>query len=352
MSEKITKARLVKSFRPKIGITIGDFNGVGPEIIIKALSDVRINKIFTPVIYGSSKIITAYKKILNFEGFNFNVISDQNQEINDKKTNVINCWEDSLEITPGLDSQEAGRCAFLALEKATDDLKNKVIDAVVTAPINKFNIQSPDFKFAGHTEYFGNKFETSEYLMLMVSQALRVGVVTGHIPVNQISSSLNKEAILKKILVMIDSLKNDFGIRKPRIAVMGLNPHAGENGLLGTEDRDIITPVIEKLKNKGNLVFGPFPADGFFGSGQFKNFDGVMAMYHDQGLIPFKTLSFGGGVNYTAGLPVVRTSPDHGTAYSIAGKGIADHQSFMEALYLAADIATERHNKIENMLRV
>lgn len=327
--------------KPIIGITLGDFNGVGPEVILKTMADNRITKICTPVIYGSNKILSKYKKLIGIEEINF-FVGKTAEGISPKKVNVINCWEDDLEIQPGNITTEAGRCAFLSLSRATEDLLAKKLDAIVTAPINKKNIQSADFKYAGHTEYFAAKANGIDNLMLLVSENLRVGVVTGHVPLADVTKLLTKEKIISKINILYKCLQNDFQIPKPKIALLGLNPHAGEEGLLGNEEINFITPLVEELKNKGMLVFGPFSADGFFGSGTFSKFDGVLAMYHDQGLIPFKTLAFEQGVNYTAGMPFVRTSPDHGTAYDLAGKGMASEASFREALYMAADIVKNR----------
>jgi 4-hydroxythreonine-4-phosphate dehydrogenase len=323
--------------RPVIGLTLGDFNGIGPEIIIKTLTDARILKICIPVVYGSYKVLSKYKKITETEEVVFNSIRNM-EGLNPKKINLITCWEEDFEVSPGKVTEQAGKCALISLEKASEDLFAGKIDAVVTAPINKNNIQSENFKFPGHTEYFTEKAGIKDSLMLLVSENLRVGVVTGHIPLAEVKAQLTKEKLISKINVMYKSLKNDFGIQKPKIALLGLNPHAGESGLLGKEEQELMIPLIEELKNKGILIFGPFPSDGFFGMHHYKKFDGVLAMYHDQGLIPFKTLAFDSGVNYTAGLPVVRTSPDHGTAYDIAGKNIAIESSFREAMYLACDI--------------
>ena len=328
--------------KPIIGITLGDFNGVGPEVILKTVADNRITKICTPVIYGSNKILSKYKKLLSIEEINFTV-GKSIDTIAHRKVNVINCWEDDFEIQPGEVTPEAGRCALLSLNKATQDLIDKKIEALVTAPINKKNIQSSDFNFAGHTEYFASKANGKDNLMLLMSENLRVGVVTGHIPLNQVAQQITKERVTSKINILHQSLIKDFQIQKPKIAVLGLNPHAGEDGLLGTEEQTLLAPLLEELRNKGILVFGPFPADGFFGNGTFSKYDGVLAMYHDQGLVPFKTLAFQQGVNYTAGMPFVRTSPDHGTAYDLAGKGIASENSFREALYMAIDIV-KNHN--------
>jgi 4-hydroxythreonine-4-phosphate dehydrogenase len=329
------------SDRPIIGLTIGDFNGIGPEVIIKTLSDPRILKICIPVVYGSYKILAKYKKITEAEEIVFNSIRNI-EGLNPKKINLITCWEEDYEVSPGKVTEQAGKCAFISLEKASEDLFSGKIDAVVTAPINKNNIQSADFKFPGHTEYFTEKAGIKDSLMLLVSENLRVGVVTGHIPLAEVKNQLTKEKLIAKINVLYKSLKNDFGITKPKIALLGVNPHAGENGLLGKEEQELMVPLIEELKNKGILLFGPFPADGFFGMHHYKKFDGVLANYHDQGLVPFKTLAFESGVNFTAGLPVVRTSPDHGTAYDIAGKNIASESSFREAMYLACDVVRSK----------
>jgi 4-hydroxythreonine-4-phosphate dehydrogenase len=327
--------------KPIIGITLGDFNGVGPEVILKTVADNRITKLCTPVIYGSNKILLKYKKNLALEDINFFVCKNI-ESIAPKKVNVINCWEDDLEINPGEVTTEAGRCAYLSLNKATEDVIAQKIDAIVTAPINKKNIQSNDFRYAGHTEYFAYKTNVKNNLMMLVSEGLRVAVATGHVSLLDVPKLLSKELLTEKIDLMYQSLIQDFNVLKPKIAVLGLNPHAGEEGLLGNEEQQIINQVIEQFKNKGKLVFGPFPADGFFGSNTFKQYDGILAMYHDQGLAPFKALSFEEGVNYTAGMPIVRTSPDHGTAYAIAGKGIASESSFRHALFMAIDIVKNR----------
>lgn len=340
-----------KSDKPRIGITIGDYNGVGPEVIVKVLQDKRITNICTPVVYGSGRILTKYKRILGIEDFTYHQYNN-NSYLHDQKINVVNCWTDVQELEPGKVNDSAGQCAFLSINKATEDLKGAVIDAVVTAPINKENIQSEDFKYAGHTEYYQENFANGgDTLMTLCDGDLRVGVVTGHIPLKDVSASITKERLSSKLNVFLNSLKKDFGITKPKIAVMGLNPHAGENGLLGDEEAEIIAPTIKEFKKRGNLVFGPFPADGFFGTMSFKNYDGVLCMYHDQGLIPFKLHAFESGVNYTAGLSIVRTSPDHGTAYNIAGKGIADETSFRAALMQAVDIVKVRSNEVTSQIR-
>jgi len=327
--------------KPVIGISLGDINGIGPEVVIKALNDQRLVNHFTPVVYGSTKVLSFYRKALKMDDFNYSQVKND-KGFHPRRINVVNCWQEMMNIEIGAETPEGGTSAFLALEKATDDLKAGLIDAVVTAPINKNNIQREDFNFPGHTEYLAHKFEVKESLMMMVSGTMRVGVATGHMPLKEVSTALDKELLRTKIKLMIQSLKHDFGIIKPKIAVLGLNPHAGEEGLLGNEENDMIIPLINEFKDKGNLIFGPFPSDGFFGLGTFQKYDGVMAMYHDQGLAPFKALAFESGVNFTAGLPVIRTSPDHGTAYNIAGKGQANESSMREAIYLALDVLKSR----------
>lgn len=324
-----------------IGISHGDINGVGYEIIIKALSDPSIYDFITPIIYGSPKVGAYHRKALNINNFNFNNIRSAGEAVS-RKANIINCLDDSVRVELGKATTEGGKAAFLSLERAVDDLKEGKIDALVTAPINKATIQSKDFHFNGHTEYLNERAGSGNALMFLVSGNLRIGVVTGHIPVKNIASSITTAAVLQKLRLMNDSLKLDFCIGKPRIAVLGLNPHAGDNSLLGTEERDDIIPAIQKAGNEGILAYGPFPADGFFGTDSFTKFDGILAMYHDQGLIPFKTLSFDSGVNFTAGLPFIRTSPDHGTAFSIAGEGKASENSFRQAIYLACDVYRNR----------
>lgn len=323
-----------------VGITIGDVNGIGPEVVIKALSDNRITQICTPVIYGSSKVISQHRKTVNLQEFNYNTIRSINDVIH-KKVNLINCWEEELKIEIGTPSTLTGPYALKALQQATLDLASGAIDALVTAPIDKHTI-APEGGFTGHTEFLAKAFNTKDYLMFMVSGSLRVALVTGHVPVSKIASMITRELILHKLDIMVRSLKRDFGIRKPRIAVLGLNPHAGDQGVIGEEDKNIIAPAVKEAYSKGNFVFGPYPADGFFGSGQYAQFDAVLAMYHDQGLLPFKTLAFESGVNFTAGLPKVRTSPDHGTAYDLAGKGKASEVSLREAIYTAIDICRKR----------
>lgn len=330
-----------KKNKPIIGISIGDVNGIGPEIIIKSLEDNRILKQFTPVIYGSGKVISYYRKNLNKENFNYQQISHIDKVVH-QKINVLNVWDETLEITPGQANETGGKYAVLSLQRAVGDLKEGKIDALTTAPLSKDLIQSNEFKFPGHTEYLTEQAGESESVMLLIHESLRVGLVTGHVPLQEVSQQITKEKIISKLNKMIKSLQKDFGIKKPRIAVLGLNPHAGENGLLGHEEEKVIQPAIDEMKKGHHIISGPLPSDGFFGMHMYKNYDAVLAMYHDQGLTPFKTIAFEEGVNYTAGLPFVRTSPDHGTAFAIAGKNEADATSFRNALYAARDIICQR----------
>ena len=330
----------------KVGITHGDFNGISYEIIIKTLLDNRLLELFTPVIYGSSKIASYYRKTLNYHDINFNLVKKA-EYANPKRTNIINCYDQEVKIEIGKQSNIAGELAFLALEKAIEDLNKNTIDVLVTAPINKKNIQSEKFNFFGHTDYLANKYNTNDHLMIMVSDKLRIGILTGHIPVKEIANTISEDMILNKIRIMNKSLKMDFGIRKPKIAVLGLNPHAGDNGLIGTEEIEIISPAIQQATNEKILAFGPYPADGFFGSTNYTSFDGILAMYHDQGMLPFKTFAFDSGINFTAGLPIIRTSPAHGTAFDIAGKNIASPNSFRQAIYTAIDIHKNRNQFAE-----
>lgn len=333
--------------KPVIGISIGDFNGIGPEIILKAFSDSRLQKICIPVVYGSYRILSKYKKLATLEeDIQFHQIKSL-KEVHGKKVNVFNCWEEDHEIQPGQATQTSGTCAVLALQKAAEDLFSGELDALVTAPLNKKNTNSDKFPFPGHTEFLAKKANSYDYLMMMISDDLKVGLVTTHIPLSEVKQHLTKEKLVSKINILYKSLKNDFAIVKPKIAILGLNPHAGEDGMFGNEEKEIITPIIEELKSKGLLIFGPYPADGFFGSSQFRKFDAVLAMYHDQGLIPFKTIAFENGVNFTAGLPVIRTSPDHGTAFDIAGKFLADENSLRQAIYSACDIFKSKKEAVK-----
>ncbi len=341
MSKSSSKQRAVK-----VGITMGDINGIGVEVIIKALSDNRLLEGITPIIYGSSRVVSAHKKILNID-FNFNRIEGAEKSI-PKKVNLISCWKEEVKVEIGERTANGGKYALKSLETAVSDLASGKIDVLVTAPIDKKAIQSDEFKFPGHTEYLAKMANVDEALMFMVSDDLRVGVVTGHIPVKDVAANLSREKIGDRITQMHNSLEKDFGIPKPKIAVLGLNPHAGEKGMMGDEEDKIIIPAIKNAKNNGQMVYGPYPADGFFGSSNFKQFDAILAMYHDQGLIPFKALTFNRGVNYTAGLPIVRTSPDHGTAFEIAGKNLANEGSFRQAIYLSKDVFLnrERHKEL------
>lgn len=325
----------------RIGITHGDVNSISYEVILKALQDSRIFEYFTPVLYGSSKVASYHRKALNMNEIAFNVIRSADQAV-DEKINLVNVITQEVKVDLGQSTDVAGKAAFMALEAATVDLGAGRIDAMVTGPINKQNIQSKDFNFPGHTEYLAGKFESRDYLMLMVSHTMRIGMITGHMPLREVSGAITQDLILQKIRIMNNSLVRDFGIRKPKIAVLGLNPHAGDKGVLGIEEETVIIPAIQKAFEMGMLAFGPYPADGFFGSSKFGEFDGILAMYHDQGLIPFKSMAFQSGVNFTAGLPVVRTSPAHGTAFELAGKNIASSESFREAIFMAVDIVKNR----------
>ncbi len=327
--------------RIRLGITHGDINGIGYEIILNTFNDPRMLELCVPIIYGSAKAAAYHRKVLNLNNLSINSVR-KIDEINNKRINLINCVDDNVKVELGKPTSIAGEAAFIALENAVADLKAGKIDALVTAPINKFNIQSDQFKFKGHTDYLQTRFETEEVVMFMVSEYLKVGLVCEHVPLSKVKDHITKDKIISKLKIINESLIADFSITNPKIAVLGLNPHAGDNGLLGDEEIEIIIPALEEARNLDILAFGPFAADGFFGSGQFKKFDAILAMYHDQGLTPFKALTAGEGVNFTAGLPIVRTSPAHGTAYEIAGKGIADITSFRNAIYMACDIYKNR----------
>lgn len=329
------------SDKPKIGITLGDPNGIGPEVVIKALADNRIFSLFTPVVYGSARVLAFYRKQLNLEEFNYSQVKP-GASFFPRSINVMNCWEETMEITPGIAGKTGGKAALLALTKAVEDMKAGRLDALVTAPIDKSTIHNDEFPFRGHTEYLTKEFNAGESLMILAGQQMKVALVTEHLPLKEVGRFITRDRVELKIRLFELALKKDFGIQKPKIAVLGLNPHAGDEGLIGTEENDVIKPVIADLKSKGKLVVGPFPADGFFAAGQYAKFDGVLAMYHDQGLVAFKALDFAQGVNFTAGLPIVRTSPDHGTAYPIAGKNLADEGSMRQAIYLACDIVRQR----------
>lgn len=327
--------------KPRIGITIGDLNGIGPEVVMKALADNRILTLITPVIYGSARVLAFYKKILALEEFNFTPVRGKGQ-FPPKTVNVVNCWDEVIEINPGKPSKETGAASLRSLQCACAELKEGLIDALVTAPIDKRSIHSDEFPFRGHTEFLAKEFGGGESLMFMVSENLRIGLVTDHEPLKEVAVLISREKLENKLRLMEHSLRTDFGINKPKIAVLGLNPHAGDGGLIGREDEDIIRVVISDQRNKGKLVFGPMPADGFFGTAQYRQYDAVLAMYHDQGLIPFKTIAFENGVNFTGGLSIIRTSPDHGTGYKIAGKNQANESSMREAIFMAGEIFRHR----------
>lgn len=331
----------VQNEKPVIGITTGDLNGIGPELIIKTFSDNRLLDLCTPVVFSSSKVINFYRRILTEYPFNFTNTKDLSK-LNPKQVNIFNCWDEEVPIQPGALTESGGKYAVRSLMVAVQCLKDNELDAIVTAPIHKSNTQLPDFPYTGHTPFLKDKFGVKDVLMLLYSNELRVALVTEHIPVNKIANTITKELLLSKLNLLKDSLVKDFGIMKPKIAVMGLNPHAGDGGQIGDEEQNIIKPVIEAQQQQGNLVFGPYSADAFFARSSYKQFDAVLAMYHDQGLIPFKTIAHGEGVNYTAGLPSIRTSPDHGTAFDIAGKNIADTGSFQEAIFQAIDLLRQR----------
>lgn len=323
-----------------VGISVGDLNGIGSEVILKTFEDSRMLELCTPVIFANAKILSFVRKnfasTIQFHGV------DKLDQVLPGKVNVFNLWREGVDINLGTNDPKIGEYAIKSFTAATKALKEGDIDVLVTAPINKYNIQSEEFKFPGHTDYLGQELE-GDALMMMVQDNLRVGLITDHVPLNEVASHLTEELITKKIETIRKSLVEDFSIVKPKIAVLGLNPHAGDGGVIGKEDDLVLKPTLKKIFESGTMVFGPFPADGFFGSGQYEKYDAIVAMYHDQGLIPFKTLSFGKGVNYTAGLNKVRTSPDHGTAYDIAGKDMADFNSFKEAVYLAIDIFRSRN---------
>lgn len=335
------------------GISHGDINGIGYEVIIKTLMNNLINDICVPVVYGSPKVAAYHRKALNIANFSFNNIRSA-EDANPRKANMINCLDDNVRVELGKATSQGGEAALISLERATEDLKNGRIDVLITAPIDKNNIQSEKFHFKGHTEYLRSKAGAEDVLMFMISENMRIGFATGHVPLRKVPEVITTNLLISKIRLMHNSLIMDFGIRKPQIAVLGLNPHAGDNSLLGTEEAEVIIPAIKQTEKEGIMAFGPFPADGFFGAGSFTKFDGILSMYHDQGLSPFKALSFDSGVNYTAGLSFIRTSPVHGTAFAIAGKGEASENSFRQAIYLACSIFRNRqmHNEIsKNQLK-
>ena len=324
----------------RVGISIGDLNGIGSEIILKTFEDSRMLEFCTPIIFASIKTMSFFKK--HFEsGINFHGINNLNQVV-ENRVNVLNVWKENVDITFGEEDLKAGEYAFKSLEKATEALKNDDIDVLVTAPINKLTIQSDKFNFPGHTDYLAKELGGNS-LMFMVSENLKVGLLTDHVPIKDAPEHINAKLITEKIQTVHDSLVQDFRVSKPKIAVLGINPHAGDNGVIGDEDEKVLKPTLLKIREKGKLVYGPYSADSFFGSKNYKNFDAVIASYHDQGLIPFKTITFGEGVNYTAGLSKVRTSPDHGTAFEIAGKGEADESSFKAAVFMGIQIFRNRN---------
>ena len=325
----------------RVGITHGDINGVGYEVILKAFSDPTMLELCTPIIYGSPKVAAYHRKAMDIQT-TFSIVNSR-ADIQDGRVNILNCTEDELKVELTKPTEDAGKAALSALEKALQDYREGVFDVLVTAPINKHTIQSDTFHFPGHTEYIEERVGKGEKaLMILLKDDFRVALVTGHIPVSEISRTLTKELIMEKMAIFHRSLKQDFGIDSPRIAVLSLNPHAGDEGLIGTEEQTVIIPAMQEMMAKGVLCFGPYPADGFMGSGNYAHFDGILAMYHDQGLAPFKALAMDEGVNFTAGLPIVRTSPAHGTAYDIAGQGIASEDSFRQAIYVALDVFRNR----------
>lgn len=328
-----------------VGISIGDINGIGLEIILKTFEDKRMLDFCTPVLFGSAKVISIHKKVLKLVEIATHGIHTT-EKIVHGKINLINAWKEDARVELGKSTKDGGNFALKSLSIAVEALKNNHIDLLITAPINKENIQSDEFNFPGHTEYLEENLE-GKSLMILMTDELRVGLVTGHIPISQVAETITPELIKEKVAIMHASLKQDFNINKPKIAVLGLNPHCGDKGVIGKEDDEIIRPTIQEIKETGKLVFGPYAADGFFGSKNYANFDGVLAMYHDQGLAPFKSLSFGNGVNFTAGLDKIRTSPDHGTGYDIAGKGKANPDSFKEALFTGLKIFKNRSEFLE-----
>lgn len=333
--------------KPVIGITVGDINSIGAEIIIRTFADNRMLEFCTPVIFASNKTINFYRKLMNENNFNYQSLKDFTR-LNHKQVNVFNCWEEEVQITPGVVNEVGGKYAARSLAAAIECIKEGHIDGLITAPIHKKNIQSEQFNYTGHTPYLRDAFGAKDVLMFMTAENMRVGLLTEHVPVAEVSQYVTKGNIMAKLRMMKDSLIKDFGIDKPRIAVLGLNPHAGDDGLIGQEEIKEIIPAIQQAKNEGILSFGPYSADAFFARQMHTRFDGVLAMYHDQGLIPFKSLATGSGINYTAGLPIVRTSPDHGTAFDIAGKNMADADSFRQAIFTCLDILEKRETYAQN----
>ncbi len=337
MSEELRK--------PRIGISVGDLNGIGMELIIKAFSDKDMLDLCTPIVYASSKVASYHRNAIDYKSFNFHIIS-KTEDALESKPNLVNVWKDEVNIEFGKVDPVVGSFALKSLDAACEALENGEIDALVTAPLNKESIQSEEFQFSGHTDYLEARFKAKATMML-ISDEMRMALATVHIPLNKVSERINADLIEHKLKTIHVSLKGDFHQPKGKIAVLALNPHAGDNGVMGKEDQEIVLPAIEKAKENGIMAFGPYPADSFFGAGLHKKFDAVLAMYHDQGLVAFKSLSFGQGVNYSAGLPIVRTSPDHGTAFDIAGQGLADPSSFRQAIYAAIDISRKRAESAE-----
>lgn len=337
----------------RVGITHGDINGIGYEVIMKALNDPRVTEGKTIIVYGSPKAAAFHRKAIELQNFSFNLIKSA-QEANPKRPNIIDCCDAEVKVEPGVSTIDAGKAAFQALKAAVTDLKNNAIDVVVTAPINKKNINEAGFEFPGHTEFFASQFNAPQHVMVLMNDVMKVGVVAGHIPVSEIASFITKDRILQKLELLNSSMISDFGIRKPRIAVLGLNPHAGDDGLLGNEEQSIIIPAIQEARNKGIMALGPYAADGFFGSGEFAKFDVILGMYHDQALAPFKALAFDNAVNVTFGLPIVRVSPGHGTAYNLVGQNQASELSMIQAIFTACDIfqaRSEYSNLTANQLK-
>lgn len=332
--------------KPVVGITTGDLNGIGLECIIKTFSDQRVLEFCTPVVFGSNKVINFYRKTLPEYNISYNNTRDLTK-LNPKQVNIHSTWEEEVNMNPGIINEIGGKYAVLSLMAGAEALKEGKIQVLITAPIHKKNVQSEQFPYTGHTPFLKSYFDVKDVLMLMCAENMRVGLVTEHVPVNEVTQYITKENILSKLKIMKETLRRDFGIDKPRIAVLGLNPHAGDEGLIGREDDEVIRPAVTDARHNDMLVYGPYAADAFFARGNHEKFDGVLAMYHDQGLIPFKSLAKGLGVNYTAGLPVIRTSPDHGTAFDIAGKDKADESSFREAIFVALDIYAQRMGYME-----
>lgn len=335
------------AFKPKIGITTGDINGIGIELIIKSFAEHKLLEFCTPIIFASNKVINFYKNTMGESALQFHGTKDL-QVLNAKGINVFNCWEEEVAVTPGIMNDIGGKYGIRSLMVATQCLKDGQLDGLLTNPIHKKNSQTHDFNYSGHTPFLKEKFGVKDVAMMLCAEDIKVSLLTEHVPIAEVSKNITYEGILSKVKIIQDSLIKDFGIDKPKIAVLGLNPHASDNGLIGKEEQAIILPAIEKLKSDGFLVYGPYSADAFFARQQDQNFDCVLAMYHDQGLIPFKSFDKGLGVNYTAGLPVVRTSPDHGTAFDIAGKNLADNSSFLHALFMCIDILHHRAGYAEN----